>query len=121
MARITIEDCNNYVSNRFDLVLIAAQRGKELNHGAKPQIDHVKDKEAIIALREIAAGKLKIENLEKAIVKKTFTEDQEEEKIETHLIDEEINSKVLEEIESLKQHKDTQKNKLFQDEEDIIE
>lgn len=121
MARITIEDCNKYVNNRFDLVIVAAQRGKELNHGAKPQIDHTKEKEAIIALREIAAGKLKIENLEKAIIKKTFTENQEEEKVEKHLIDEELNSKVLEEIESLKQHKDTQKNKLFQDEEEIAE
>jgi len=56
MARITVEDCNKFVQNRFELILVAAQRGKELNHGAVALIDNVKkDKEAIVALREIAA------------------------------------------------------------------
>ena len=68
MARITIEDCNKFVENRFELVLVAAQRGKELNHGAQIKIDNVKkDKEAIVALREIAAGVLDVENLKDTI------------------------------------------------------
>jgi len=72
MSKINMEDCNKYINNKFDLVLVASQRGKELNHGAAPLTSDSKGKEAIIALKEIASGKLNIENLEKAIIKKTF-------------------------------------------------
>ena len=76
MARITVEDCNKFVPNRFELILVAAQRGKELNHGAVALIENVKkDKEAIVALREIAAGFLSIENLERSIIAKSLAND----------------------------------------------
>jgi len=123
MARITVEDCNKYVANRFELILVAAQRGKELNHGAVALIDNVKkDKEAIVALREIAAGFLSIENLEKSIITKSLTD--ETKKIQSESNDktfDEINEEVLAEIESLKESPDSQSEQLFRNEEDIRE
>ncbi|MSO13282.1 DNA-directed RNA polymerase subunit omega [Candidatus Aquarickettsia rohweri] len=124
MARITIEDCNKFVENRFELVLVAAQRGKELNHGAQIKIDNVKkDKEAIVALREIAAGVLDIENLKSSLVKKTFIDNQEDillKKQENTLDD--INQEILDEIDSLKDSSNIEsENQLFQNEEDIKE
>ena len=67
MARVTIEDCVQYVDNRFELVLIASQRGKELNYGAPRVIEDVeREKEAVIALKEIAEGKLSVNALRKS-------------------------------------------------------
>ena len=56
MARITLEDCLVKVPNRFSLVLLAAQRAKQLLTGAKPMVDS-DNREIVVALREIAAGK----------------------------------------------------------------
>jgi DNA-directed RNA polymerase subunit omega len=57
MARITVEDCLAKVSNRFELVVVAARRAKELLKGAPPLIKS-ENKEVVTALREIAAGKV---------------------------------------------------------------
>jgi DNA-directed RNA polymerase subunit omega len=58
MARITVEDCLDKVSSRFELVLLASVRAKQLLKGAKPLL--VSDnREIVIALREIAAGKVR--------------------------------------------------------------
>jgi DNA-directed RNA polymerase subunit omega len=63
MARITVEDCLEVVPNRFSLVLVAAERTKQLLKGAQPQIDNMDDnKEVVTALREIAAGKFHIDD-----------------------------------------------------------
>ena len=56
MARVTVEDCLENVDNRFALVLLAAQRARQLLKGAKPTVDHSKNKAAVLSLREIAAG-----------------------------------------------------------------
>lgn len=61
MARITIEDCVKRITNRFELVMAAVQRTKQLMNGAKPLIENVNNKHIVIALREIAAGKVIIE------------------------------------------------------------
>lgn len=59
MARITIEDCLEKVPNRFELVHLAIKRTKQLLEGAKPLIENKdKNKEVVVALREIAAGKI---------------------------------------------------------------
>jgi DNA-directed RNA polymerase subunit omega len=58
MARVTVEDCLPYVENNFELVLKAARRARDISHGAQPMIDEEGDKPTVIALREIAAGKL---------------------------------------------------------------
>jgi DNA-directed RNA polymerase subunit omega len=59
MARITVEDCLDKVSNRFELVLGAARRAKQLLKGAQPLVES-ENKEVVTALREIAAGKVTI-------------------------------------------------------------
>lgn len=63
MARITVEDCLEQVPNRFSLVLVAAERTKQLLKGAQPMIDNMdENKEVVTALREIAAGKFQIDD-----------------------------------------------------------
>jgi DNA-directed RNA polymerase subunit omega len=63
MARITVEDCLDKVSNRFTLVLGAASRAKQLLKGARPLVES-DNKEVVTALREIAAGKVTVEKPE---------------------------------------------------------
>jgi len=58
MSRITVEDCLQKVSNRFELVLLASQRARQLFKGAKPLIES-DNREVVVALREIAAGKVR--------------------------------------------------------------
>ena len=60
MARITVEDCLDKVPNRFELVLGAARRAKQLLKGARPLVDS-DNKEVVTALREIAASKVILE------------------------------------------------------------
>lgn len=57
MARITVEDCLQKIPNRFQLIVIAARRAKELLKGARPMVSS-ENKEVVTALREIAAGKV---------------------------------------------------------------
>lgn len=54
MARVTVEDCVDKVTNRFDLVLLAAQRAREISGGAELTVDRDRDKNPVVALREIA-------------------------------------------------------------------
>jgi DNA-directed RNA polymerase subunit omega len=54
MARVTVEDCVDKIPNRFDLVLLAAQRAREISGGAELTIDRDRDKNPVVALREIA-------------------------------------------------------------------
>lgn len=56
MARITVEDCLEHVENRFQLVLVAARRARQLAAGADPFVDRENDKPTVVALREIADG-----------------------------------------------------------------
>lgn len=65
MARITIEDCLKYIPNRFELALAATYRARQLSLGASPMIETNKDKPTVIALREIASGKVGVEVLQK--------------------------------------------------------
>ncbi|KAB7651481.1 MULTISPECIES: DNA-directed RNA polymerase subunit omega [Sutterella] len=55
MARITVEDCLKKIPNRFQMVLVAAYRARQISQGYAPKID-AKDKPAVIALREVADG-----------------------------------------------------------------
>jgi len=58
MARITVDDCLTSFSNRFELTLAATYRARQLATGASPQVEGNKDKPTVIALREIASGKV---------------------------------------------------------------
>jgi DNA-directed RNA polymerase subunit omega len=68
MARVTVEDCVDKVSNRFDLVLFAAQRARQISGGADLTIDRDRDKNPVVALREIAESTVKPRELEEALV-----------------------------------------------------
>ena len=63
MARITIDDCLARIPNRFELTLAATNRARQITAGAAPLLDADRDKPTVIALREIAAGKIGIEML----------------------------------------------------------
>ena len=68
MARVTVEDCVDKIPNRFDLVLLAAQRARQVSGGAELTIDRDRDKNPVVALREIAETTVKPTELEEAIV-----------------------------------------------------
>jgi DNA-directed RNA polymerase subunit omega len=63
MARVTIEDCLEHVENRFKLVLLAGTRARQLSHGATEFLPRNKDKDTVLALREIAEGHVTEENI----------------------------------------------------------
>jgi DNA-directed RNA polymerase subunit omega len=65
MARITIEDCLERIPNRFELTLAATNRARQITAGAAPLLETDRDKPTVIALREVAAGKVGIEMLHK--------------------------------------------------------
>ena len=56
MARVTVEDCLRNVKNRFELVMIAAKRARQLMRGKEPKVEWDNDKATVVALREIAEG-----------------------------------------------------------------
>jgi DNA-directed RNA polymerase subunit omega len=56
MARITVEDCLENIDNRFELVLTATKRARQIGHGSEPLVPEENDKPTVIALREIADG-----------------------------------------------------------------
>ena len=58
MARLTVEDCLENVENRFELVLVAAKRARQLSMGADPLVELENDKPTVLALREIAENKI---------------------------------------------------------------
>jgi DNA-directed RNA polymerase subunit omega len=68
MARVTVEDCVDKVSNRFDLVLFAAQRARQISGGAELTIDRDRDKNPVVALREIADETVMPDDLQEAVV-----------------------------------------------------
>ncbi len=68
MARITVEDCLEKVNNRFDLVLLASRRARQLSNGAEPAVERNGEKPTVLALREIAAGLVNKDMLDAADV-----------------------------------------------------
>ncbi|GLR48308.1 DNA-directed RNA polymerase subunit omega [Sphingomonas astaxanthinifaciens] len=68
MARVTVEDCVDKIPNRFDLVLMAAQRARQISGGADLTIDRDRDKNPVVALREIAEETVRPRDLQEAVV-----------------------------------------------------
>lgn len=69
MARVTVEDCVTIIPNRFELVMLAAQRGREIAAGAPLTVDRDNDKNPVVSLREIAAQTVDAEMLRENLVK----------------------------------------------------
>ena len=73
MARVTVEDCIEIVSNRFDLVLMASQRARAISAGAPLTVDRDNDKNPVVALREIAETTVEIDALEDSLIPVSYT------------------------------------------------
>lgn len=86
MARVTVEDCVEKIPNRYELLLVAAQRAKDISAGAPIKVQRDNDKNSVVALREIAEGYANIEELQKSLVmglqKYVEVEEPEEEELE---------------------------------------
>ncbi len=86
MARVTVEDCIDKIPNRYELLMVAAQRAKDLAAGAPLTVARDNDKNSVIALREIADETVSIEELQKSLVlglqKYVEVEEPEEEELE---------------------------------------
>lgn len=63
MARVTVDDCLKRIPNRFQLTLVATYRARQITMGSTPQVEAGRDKPTVIALRELAAGKIGLELL----------------------------------------------------------
>ena len=64
MARITVEDCLRNIDNRFELVLTATKRARQIAHGAEPMVEEENDKPTVLALREIAENLVNPRNVD---------------------------------------------------------
>jgi DNA-directed RNA polymerase subunit omega len=69
MARVTVEDCVELVPNRFELVMMAAQRARDIHGGQEPRVERDNDKNPVIALREIAEEKLVMDDLKESLIR----------------------------------------------------
>jgi DNA-directed RNA polymerase subunit omega len=76
MARVTVEDCLENVDNRFQLVLVATKRARQLANGVEPFVAWENDKPTIVALREIAEGKIGPSILDEPVKQDLFEEEE---------------------------------------------
>lgn len=107
MARVTIEDCTKIIPSRFELVVLAAQRAKDISSGSKLTIDRGNDKNAVVALREISQGNVSPESLRESVISRyqkvkssEFVDRPEEEDMS------ETMSEIESEVKSLTSHDD---------------
>ena len=86
MARVTVEDCVIKVPNRFNLVLLAAQRAREISSGTELTVERDNDKNPVVALREVAEGSIDLDNVRQALIsslqKHVETEEPEDDTME---------------------------------------
>lgn len=78
MARLTVEDCLERLDNRYELVLLASKRARQLAMGLPPLVDEDADKPTVIALREVAEGLITEENIDEIGSRATSTEEEAE-------------------------------------------
>lgn len=74
MARVTVEDCVDKVPNRFDLVMLAAHRAREIAAGSSVTVDRDNDKNPVVALREIAAETQPVDELRERMIETSQTQ-----------------------------------------------
>ena len=113
MARVTVEDCIDKIPNRFDLVLAAAQRARNISTGNPLTIDRDNDKNPVVALREIADETIDPDKLRDDIVNglqkltnQELIEDEDDENLEDNSLEE--NYTVNDELSDLKMSNDVQ-------------
>ncbi|MBU3030344.1 DNA-directed RNA polymerase subunit omega [Paracoccus marinaquae] len=74
MARVTVEDCVDKVPNRFDLVMLASHRAREIATGSAPTVDRDNDKNPVVALREIAEETQPVDDLRERMIESSQTQ-----------------------------------------------
>ena len=107
MARVTVEDCVKIVESRFELILLAAERSRVLSKGAEPLLDRDRDKNPVVALREIAENRLDLNQTKETLVKglqkyheEVLTEPEEEESSKENIMETpELSEDVIEDVE----------------------
>ena len=128
MARITVEDCIDKFSSRFELVLVASQRARKLHSGEDPTIERDNDKNTVIALREIADSTISKEEMKENLIQEYQTisiSDEEQENQELQLPTEtddtsEDNEEISKENLSTKIEVEQEMNELVSQEDDEI-
>ena len=68
MARVTVEDCIEKIPNRFDLVMVAARRSRDVSSGAEINIERDNDKNPVVALREIAEEMIPVDEISESLI-----------------------------------------------------
>ena len=92
MARITVEDCIDKFSSRFELVLVASQRARKLHSGEEPTIERDNDKNTVIALREIADSTISKEEIKENLIQEYQTISISDEELENQELQPQINT-----------------------------
>ena len=88
MARVTVEDCVDKVPNRFELVISAAQRSRQISSGAPLHVERDNDKNSVVSLREIAEDKVDVDDLKEAVIHglRTVIESDEPEEVDMSIL-----------------------------------
>ncbi len=104
MARVTVEDCVTEIPNRFDLVMLATQRARDIAAGAALTLDRDNDKNPVVALREIAEKNVGVKDLEESLVRSlqrhAESDEPEEEQMELPPVDVEGAGEVINDLET---------------------
>ena len=110
MARVTVQDCVKVVDNRFELILLASERARTLSKGTEPLLERDRDKNPVVALREIAEKVLNLEETKAELIKglqryheEVLTEseeDLEEKKTDTSKENQNIDEELLQDLET---------------------
>mgnify|MGYP001496894324 FL=1 len=102
MARITVEDCIEKINNRFDLVVFAVQRGREISAGDQITIERDNDKNTVVSLREIAESTVDVKELKENLIlsmQKQIVEEESENEDETDEVISDSGENIINDIE----------------------
>ncbi len=94
MARITVEDCLKHIPNRFDLVMVASKRARQLSHGKEPTVPWDNDKPTVVALREIAGA-----TISASILAEASAQEQREETLDEQELRERLRQELQQELQ----------------------
>ena len=102
MARITVEDCIEKINNRFDLVVFAVQRGREISAGDQITVERDNDKNTVVSLREIAESTIDVKELKENLIlsmQKQIVEEENENEDETEEVISSPDENIINDIE----------------------
>ncbi len=102
MARITVEDCIQKINNRFDLVVFAVQRGREISAGDQITVERDNDKNTVVSLREIAESTVDVTELKENLIlsmQKQIVEEENESEDETEEVISDSGENIINDIE----------------------